>query len=59
MFLLISSIRPGLEQLELLTKGDANPYDDVSLYKTFPRLSTHHVAGKVVGYVSVVLLTPD
>ncbi|CCA72146.1 probable signal peptidase (endopeptidase SP18) [Serendipita indica DSM 11827] len=43
-----------LGQLEFLTKGDANLYDDTSLYKIIPHLSTHHVVGKVVGYVPYV-----
>ncbi|CAG7850430.1 Signal peptidase complex catalytic subunit SEC11 {ECO:0000256/RuleBase:RU362047} {ECO:0000256/RuleBase:RU362047} [Serendipita indica DSM 11827] len=46
---------------EILTKGDNNPYDDISLYKNLKWLERRHVVGKVrgflpyVGYVTIAM----
>lgn len=36
---------------EILTKGDNNPYDDITLYKNLKWLERRHVVGKVKGSV--------
>jgi len=47
---------------ELLTKGDNNEYDDISLYKRMKWLERRHIVGKVrgflpyVGYVTIAMV---
>jgi signal peptidase len=52
-----------LEQ-EILTKGDNNEYDDISLYRRMKWLERRHIVGKVrgflpyVGYVTIAMVQP-
>jgi hypothetical protein len=48
---------------EILTKGDNNQYDDISLYKRMNWLERRHIVGKVrgflpyVGYVTIAMVS--
>jgi signal peptidase I len=48
---------------EILTKGDNNEYDDISLYKRMKWLERRHIVGKVrgflpyVGYVTIAMVS--
>ena len=45
------AVVPNPEDQLVLTKGDNNPVDDITLYRGLKHLERKHVVGKVRGYV--------